>query len=251
VWFAASRRKLRLTNFLPKKVEDDYEVFCCSHNAAQKIQMKGKLMHGRKCYINYLRTFLGCDRLANKNGRAMKKRHFVATVATVVGFLCVFGWSLVKTPSLPPARSLVLDVEPIPSDDNISRRCALLVSNISEFPVEYAEGFNKLWVEITYKSNGVWITHEVRTPGVGSFLLAPHAVLRDTFNVPETATVFKVGLHITSLTWRGRFAFRMSRSKTSRHLSPLIGFLLVQDEKNRSTTEWSEVQDVARLWKVN
>lgn len=181
----------------------------------------------------------------------MKKRHLIGVLAVAVGFTCALGWFLVTTPPLPPARSLVLEVAPLPSDDRVSRGCSLLVSNTSEYPVEYAKGFNKVWVQIAYKSNGVWETHEVRTPGVGSFLLAPRAVLKDNFKVPETATAFKVGLHMTSLTWRGRFAFRMSGSKTSRQLAPLMGFLLVQDEKKRSTTEWSDEQDVAHLWKGN
>ena len=181
----------------------------------------------------------------------MKTRHVVSTLAVVAGFSCVLGWFLATNPPLPPVRSIVLEVAPLPSSDSVSRGCALLVSNASNYSVEYAKGFNKIWVEIAYVSNDVWQTHEVRTPGVGSFLLAPRAVIKDTIKVPETATVFKVGLHITSLTWRGRFAFRMSGSAISGRLAPLTGFLLVQDEKKRSRTEWSDEQNVAYLWNGN
>lgn len=181
----------------------------------------------------------------------MKTRCVVFLLTVVAGFSCVLGWFLVTNPPLPPLRSIVLEITPLPSSDNVSRGCALAVSNASNYPVEYAKGFNKIWVDIAYVSNGVWQTHEVRTPGVGSFLLAPHAVIKDTIKVPEAATVFKVGLHSTSLTWRGRFAFRMSGSQIGRHLAPLMGFLLVQDEKKRSRAEWTEEQNVAHLWKGN
>ena len=119
----------------------------------------------------------------------------------------------------------------------------VLVSNSSSYPVEYAKGFNKFWFEIAYLSNGVWQTFEVRTPGVGSWLLAPHGLVTDTIKVPEAASVFKVGLHITSLTWRGRFAFRMSGSRFNGFFGPLLGFLLVQDEERRSNMEWSDEQE--------
>jgi len=181
----------------------------------------------------------------------MNKRHVVFTLIVVAGFSSALGWFLATNPPLPPARSIILEVAHLPSSDSVSRRCTILVSNASNYSVEYAEGFNKIWFEIAYVSNGVWQTYEVRTPGVGSFLLAPHAVVKDTVKVPETTSVFKVGLHITSLTWRGRFAFRMFGSKIGRHLGPLMGFLLVQDEKKRSRTEWSDEQNVTHLWKGN
>jgi hypothetical protein len=110
--------------------------------------------------------------------------------------------------------------------------------------VEYGEGFNKILFEIAYISNGVWQPYQVWTPGREDRLLAPHEVVNDSIHVPGDDDLFKVGLHITTLTWRGRLALRLSESRISRYLKPLTGFLIVQDEKKRSTVEWSEVHNV-------
>jgi hypothetical protein len=69
-------------------------------------------------------------------------------------------------------------------------------------------------------------------------LLPPHDAIVTTVKVPAGVTSFKFGLSFTSLTWRGDLAWRLL--DVSFDCRPIIGFLLRQDEKTRSKTEWSE-----------
>lgn len=193
----------------------------------------------------------GRRRLAIWEMIAVTKWRVVIALSVTAGVLFALGWLVAVNPPLPPARSLVLKIVPRRSGNGVSRECTLLVSNSSSFAVEYAKGFNRIWVDLAYTSNDVWQTYEVRTPGVESCLLVPHAVMTNSIIVPENATAFKVGLYVTSLTWRGQLAFRMSYGAISRYLRRLTGLLLVQDEKRRSREEWSDEQNVADLWKEN
>lgn len=175
----------------------------------------------------------------------MSKRFIAFGLILLAGVSCGIGWLAVTKPPLPPARSIMLEVAPLSSANSVSGIYTVIVSNASNYPVTYAEGFNTILFTIAYMSNGVWQTFQVTTPGSDAWLLAPHGVVTDAIQVPEAASVFKVGLSITSLTWRGQFAFRMSGSRFSEHFKPLMGFLLVQDRERRSKTEWSDEQKVA------
>ena len=174
----------------------------------------------------------GLDKIAN----SMNKKHILLGFAIGVTVLCLIGWAVATHPPSPPTQSLAFATAFQSRKGTDWRKYMVTVSNTTAYTVEYGKGFNKLWFEIAYASNGVWMTTNVTTPGVESCFLLPHAVLTDSIFVPGDSGPFKIGLHITSLTWRGRFAVSSAHSRYLYRLKDFTGLLLVQDQRRRSST---------------
>ena len=102
-----------------------------------------------------------------------------------VTVLCLIGWAVATHPPSPPTQSLAFATAFQSRKGTDWRKYMVTVSNTTAYTVEYGKGFNKLWFEIAYASNGVWMTTNVTTPGVESCFLLPHAVLTDSIFVPE------------------------------------------------------------------
>lgn len=113
----------------------------------------------------------------------------------------------------------------------------VVVSNVSNCPVEYAGGFGSAWLEVGVSTNGVWRYEKLRTPGGGLAYLGSHRAFSQCVPIPPGVTRWKIGLAITSLTWRGKSAWRMLPDPGV--FRPICGYLLAKDERSRSVTEWS------------
>jgi hypothetical protein len=167
----------------------------------------------------------------------MKRKLFIAASFVIIGAaLC----RVLCFPTPLSSRCLDFKVAARLPVQKAPRTFFVVVSNASDCTAEYGAGFNKVWFSIAYLTNGVWQTDVVYTPGGGPALLKAHDTRRDNIVVPENATAFKVGLSVTSLTWRGRFAWVIAGSRFSELLKPLSRSLHVRDQKNRSTIEWSD-----------
>ena len=153
----------------------------------------------------------------------MKKWASIGSVTIIAG---VIGWLVVVNPPPPVPRSLCFTIFPITSNNVSLLACPVIVSNASDCPLEYTEGFGKLSFNISYRANGVWKISSISTEGSsGTGLMAPHAVRKDSIKIPKNADAIKLGLDVTSLTWRGRFAWYLAGGAYDRPLSRLPGAL--------------------------
>jgi hypothetical protein len=150
---------------------------------------------------------------------------------------------IVATPPPFRARCLQFTLSQVPSNTVPALSCSVAVSNLSDSPVLYAGGFNKLWLRVAYSTNGIWHYTRVWTPGGGNGVLPPHTEIKDTVEVPLGATAVKLGLPITSLTWRGRFAWYVV-GHCPEALYPVARLFMAPDERRRSRTEWSREYSV-------
>lgn len=170
-----------------------------------------------------------------RKGKAVKK---ALLAVAAVGLSAVIFVLIVATPPPSQSRCLQFTVSQGPSNSAANPSCSVAVSNVSDSPVLYAGGFNKIWLEVAYRTNGVWQNTRVWTPGGGNGVLPPHAGIKDTVEVPFGATAVRVGLPITSLTWRGRFAWYVV-GHCPEALYPVARLFMAPDERRRSGTEWS------------
>jgi hypothetical protein len=168
----------------------------------------------------------------------------IGVVCAVVAFAALSTVVALYEPS-PPQRSVVFTVLPVFASNNTAQTCTVIVSNASDHTVVYTEGFGRIWFDVDYKSNAVWQHYRIETNG-GPALLQPHGVKKNSITVPAGATEIRVGMELTSLTWKGQLAFRIFRSNFGGSVRPIIHFLLVQDESKRSRTEWSETFSVSK-----
>jgi hypothetical protein len=159
--------------------------------------------------------------------------------------LCVALFWLVVTPSTNTTKSLAITIESQLVLEESNKICSVLISNASDLNVQYAGGFGKAWLETAFRADGDWNHGQIRTPGGGVAILLPHETLVEKVEVPEEVAELRIGLSITCLTWRGRLGWRIA-SSLPEVFRPLSGFLLIQDERKRSTTEWSEAYIIVR-----
>lgn len=161
-------------------------------------------------------------------------------VVAAVFFVVVVLWLLLTNPpSSISGKILSFTLTPLMSSNSTPRLCSVVIANTSGSPVMFAGGFNKAWLQIDYLTTNGWRSDQIRTPGGGNGVLQPNQQLTNTVEVPEAASKLRVGLPVTSLTWRGRLAWRVAGNRSVEVLMPLAGFLLRQDEKARSRTDWS------------
>jgi hypothetical protein len=151
----------------------------------------------------------------------------------------IFWLTLTDPPSI-PARSLEFIIAPSVSSSELNKTISITLSNCSDCPVMYRGGIKSPWYEISYVSNGVACESSLQTVDGGPGKLPPHTLLRSEINIPEGASVLKIGLTFTSLTWRGRVAWATVGGSFESLRGPLARFLASGDIKTRSKIEWSD-----------
>jgi hypothetical protein len=167
----------------------------------------------------------------------MKRQARVAAcVVVAIGTALYFG---LRQPSPVNSQCLTFDVIPIGSSDDF-RTFAVSVSNISESTVELLGDIHRIDFTVVYLTNGSWRTGSTQILTAGPVLVLPGQVEHDSIRVPAGAAAFKVGLAITSLTWRGRFAWFCLGSRFESLLHPIMARLIGQDERCRTQFEWSK-----------
>jgi hypothetical protein len=167
----------------------------------------------------------------------------VVCCCAVVGLACVAGLFLMGSNRPMPSRWTTCTIEPMSTAGSV-RVCSVTVSNTTDSDLLCSGGFNKLWFEVRYSTNGAWQQLHIRTPGGGNCLIAPHRVLCSTIEVPQQTQALNVGLDITNLSWRGRLGWWIAGGPCRGLLKPLVGFLVSQDERNRSRMEWSSTKEI-------
>jgi hypothetical protein len=147
-------------------------------------------------------------------------------------------WLVIISPPARPQKSIDISVTELSVISGIGRVCTVQLSNVSNCHVQFAGGFGRTWYETEFLTNGTWEYGKVRTPGGGDQVLKPCQAITEIVEVPEGIYELRIGLSITSLTWRGQTAWHLYKHFPA-WFRPLRGYLLVQDERKRSTVEWS------------
>ncbi len=140
----------------------------------------------------------------------------------------------------PPVRSLDISLSPISQSGADPAVWEVTISNRSSFPVLYAGGFGRVCLKTAFLTEEGW-KHDVRLmPGGGSGVISPGETVKDSVKIPRGVTRAKIGLGITSLSWRGKLAWRISRTRFQWPLRSVVHYLLEKDLRGRRSTEWSE-----------
>lgn len=158
-------------------------------------------------------------------------------------FLAAVALWLIVSRSPPPLKaSLAFAVAPTRTNDPFCRSYSVVISNSSKFYVLYpiSGGLKEPMVYIKYITPAGWQESYGTSVGKGDGLMRPHEVKRTNIEIPEGAAGFKVGLYITTLTWRGRLAWQTVEGRPQRALAPIGRFFMQKDTRTRSVTEWSE-----------
>ena len=156
----------------------------------------------------------------------------------VVGIITL--WMVLITPSSAPSKCIDFSFVQTPSSNGIRKLITITLSNCSDNTVEYYGGEKSPWYQIAYESNGVLCHTSVSSIDRGYGRLHSHDAIKSGLNLPIAASSVKVGLSITSLTWRGNTAWSLVGDRFDWVQRPVVGFLLRQDEKYRTKTEWSK-----------
>lgn len=117
----------------------------------------------------------------------------------------------------------------------------VLVSNVSNTVILYYPSF-----EVVRLQKTTWTTDLVNYAGVG--VGSVHAILlpgeaeksfsiTDAIKITPKTVAVRAGLSVTSLSWRGLLARKMS----NRWLDPLASWLYASDRMKRTMTVWSEI----------
>jgi len=161
-------------------------------------------------------------------------------VLAILGVMGIISWWIISSPPSPPLKSIDFKIIPVLSTNTFSRQYLVTVSNASEYPLQYTGDGKKLWFHIAFASNNIPRNEYRRTDFGYTGLFAPHEVKTDFVSIPVEVKKFKIGIEIISLTWRGKLAWQSIGSRFSDALRPLTLYLIQQDEKRRSKTEWSD-----------
>jgi hypothetical protein len=172
----------------------------------------------------------------------MKSRYPIAILFIVVIFIVLFVWIALAPPGIPGNS---LDFQAIGLNSNLvqdirqSKTNAFIsvsVTNLSRNIIVY----DRREIGMALLRNGVWETNGLGYsfpeqiyvgPGLGEILYSYNPI------PPDTSAIM-IGIPYTSLTWRGRLAYKISQSSIWR---PVADLLWARDEANRSKTEWSPV----------
>ena len=126
--------------------------------------------------------------------------------------------------------------------------CLCLISNSSNSTIFYmTAGYDindQPLCSWNVLSNGVWLVKYDFSVTHHHLLLRPHEFVKYEADLPKNFTKLKIGLDITSLTWRGRLGWDIYQSRFSSAGLPLALFLFQADYKKRSKIEWSREYDV-------
>jgi hypothetical protein len=168
----------------------------------------------------------------------MNKTGFLTILVFIIG--TGFFLALTIVPAM-PVKNLCFSATPAVEGNGSNGLYSITVSNCSDFSVLYPFlGGTGPWFSVQCLTNGEWHDCHVRGVGGGTAVIAPHQLKQGSIRVPREASAFKVGLHITSLTWRGRAAWSIGTGRFQRTLGPIVGPLLMpSDVRRRTKTEWS------------
>ena len=169
----------------------------------------------------------------------MKRFHRVAGLA-LIATATVLLWRIIASPLKP--RYVNLAAIPISFSNGITQEYSISVSNTSNTTLlcNFFNQFMCPWFTVVSEKNAVWGEQEILSPGGGSGLLLPHQAQSRVSAVPTDATKFKIGLHFTSLSWRGLVAWKILTSSSRKQIRNFAGFLMRMDFRSRSQTNWSE-----------
>jgi hypothetical protein len=145
-------------------------------------------------------------------------------------------------PTTPPNHSLILTIRPDLSNKSIPGDYMITLSNYSDHSVEYSTH-----VIASYMVGDLWLTSNVSGGGNNSGLLRPKRTQHGFVQMPNNATRIKVGVYYTSLTWRGALDYDTIDLPLRGIYVPMLGFLLMQDEKHRTKIDWSQVYSLNEL----
>jgi hypothetical protein len=162
---------------------------------------------------------------------------FAICVVVAVTGLSVILRSASPTP-VPSQHFLKITLSMIPVSNGLPNRCSILVSNISASPVEYCGPASSPLFHVFYFANDTWHDYWTISYGRGLETIPACGYIKTTLDIPQGATALKLGLDITSFTWRGATGWRLI-GKGPAIVNTLAGFLVRQDEKVRKVTEWS------------
>ena len=183
----------------------------------------------------------------SKSGSRTKTTVFATASILAVALVLILAGSS----SLPPKCVEFTTVASSPSN-GIPRQVSVIVSNVSDSPLlcNFMADMKSPWFEVAYTTNGSWHDDVILSFGGGSGIIPPRQAEKGAIAIPDGATKLRIGLHITSLTWRGRLAWKTLGTTNSR-LRSLTGFLMAMDLRNRSRTEWTKESSVASLGATN
>lgn len=172
----------------------------------------------------------------------MKSRYPIAILLIVVIFILLFVW-IALTPPGTPGNSL--DFQAINLNSNLVQDIrqsstnafiSVSVTNLSRNIIIY----DHRDIGMALLRNGVWETN-----GLGYFFTeqtyvwpGSGEILHSFDPIPPDTRAIKIGVLYTSLTWRGKWAYKISQGRIWR---PVADLLLARDVANRSKTEWSPV----------
>ena len=182
--------------------------------------------------------------------RAIRQRTALVLVTASLVAAALFLISAVKS-SMPP-KCVGFTVISTSLSNGVPRQVLVAVSNVSDSPLlcNFMADMKSPWFEVAYTTNGAWHDDVILSFGGGSGIIPPHQAEKGAIAIPDGATKLRIGLHITSLTWRGRLAWKTLDTTNSR-LRSLTGFLMAMDLRNRSRTEWTKESSVASLGATN
>ncbi len=196
---------------------------------------------GRICICSRPRAVVAGrpSRLARKaKVKPMKKMLVLAIMAMIIGIGLYSALTVV--PAM-PAKNLWFSATPVTERNGSNGLYSVIVSNCSGFSILYPFlGGTGPWFSVECLTNGQWHDCHVHGIGGGTGVMAPHETRLGSIRIPKEALAFRVGLHITSLTWRGRAAWSIGAGPLQRTLGPIAGPLLMpSDVRTRTKTEWS------------
>lgn len=166
--------------------------------------------------------------------------------ALAVLVIC-FGAHFVLTSHSPmPTWSTVINIVPCQSTNLSSRRCLVVVSNISRFPIV----LDCVSLETSYLTNGLWLTETDLFAGHwlnGSFL-APHRLTETEATIRSDTRKAKCSIQYRSLSWREQIPYWYVRHHGSPPdaLRPLVTSFCWRYQAERTRVEPSKEVDLTR-----
>ncbi len=138
-----------------------------------------------------------------------------------------------------PARHIAFSLNSVGVNTEGLRQYHVAITNISGVPILCTTSMRKtVWPHVLYLRRGIWeeAVEERRLAG-GTGVMYPNDYGIGAVAVPSDAEAMRIGMHLTSLSWKGRLGWQILEI---RKRGTLISNSLVSwDTKHRSRTEWS------------
>lgn len=151
----------------------------------------------------------------------------------------IFWLALIASPSA-PSRSLDFVIKPKVADFGLQNTLTIVLSNCSDCTLLYDGTSRTPGYEVIYSINSSLHTNSLASIGENHKNLPPHSIITSQVEIPREVNSVRVGLYVTSLTWRGRAALVLNGRGLSSVLDPITRLLARQDIEKRSKFEWSD-----------